>query len=152
MWGKSHAVPPRVVQGTRTLRVPANSMNTWFLITDQGKNYLTFVDVTEDYTIIDLENQSKGGSLIVTELHGKCCSHPQPEEGRKCLKLEKPVGRAGRWGLEPPSLPQVPSLLISWFHCAFNPVGCSQESVHKRLWMGQLLLSHMQKRHLTTGH
>lgn len=116
MWGKSHTVPPRAVQGTRTLRGPANSMNIWFLITDQGKNYLTFMDVTEDYTIMDLENQSKAGTLIVTEHHGKCCSHPQPKEGRKCLKLERRLGRAGRRGLEPLSLPQVPSLLISWFH------------------------------------
>nr|XP_038962048.1 trichosurin-like [Rattus norvegicus] len=38
----------------------------------QGKNFLTFMDVTEDYTIIDLE--SKVGSLIVTELHGKSLS------------------------------------------------------------------------------
>lgn len=106
-------------------------MNIWFLITDQGKNFLTFVDVTEDSIIMDLENQSKGGSLIVTEHHGKCCSHPQREEGRKWLKLERRVGRAGRWGLEPLSLSQVPPLLISWFRCAFNPVGCSQESVHK---------------------
>ncbi|XP_052040636.1 salivary lipocalin-like [Apodemus sylvaticus] len=39
-----------------------------------GKNYLTFVEVTEDFIIIDLENQSEEGSLIVTELHGKTLS------------------------------------------------------------------------------
>ncbi|XP_063140885.1 trichosurin-like [Rattus norvegicus] len=38
----------------------------------QGKNFLTFMDVTEDYTIIDLE--SKVGSLIVTELHARSLS------------------------------------------------------------------------------
>ncbi|MEJ1271828.1 lipocalin 11 [Cricetulus griseus] len=36
----------------------------------QGKNYLTFVAVTEEFTIMDLENQSEGNTLIVVELHG----------------------------------------------------------------------------------
>ncbi|MEJ1271829.1 lipocalin 3 [Cricetulus griseus] len=36
---------------------------------DQGKNYLTFVAVTEEFTIMDLENQSEGNTLIVVELH-----------------------------------------------------------------------------------
>lgn len=51
---------------------PADFVNIWLLVTDHGKNYLTFVDVTEDFIIIDLENQSEEGSLIVTELHGGC--------------------------------------------------------------------------------
>lgn len=79
-------------------------MNIWFLVTDQGKNFLTFVDVTEDSIIMDLENQSKGGSLIVTEHHGKCCSHPQREEGRKWLKLEGGWGGQGDGG---------------WSHCPY---------------------------------
>ncbi|XP_027241486.1 trichosurin [Cricetulus griseus] len=37
----------------------------------QGKNYLTFVAVTEEFTIMDLENQSEGNTLIVVELHGR---------------------------------------------------------------------------------
>ncbi|OBS67935.1 hypothetical protein A6R68_03525, partial [Neotoma lepida] len=34
-----------------------------------GKNYLTFVAVTKDFTIMDLENQKEGNPLIVVELH-----------------------------------------------------------------------------------
>ncbi|XP_040600806.1 trichosurin-like [Mesocricetus auratus] len=37
----------------------------------QGKNYLTFVAVTEEFTIMDLENHSEGNTLIVVELHGR---------------------------------------------------------------------------------
>ncbi|XP_059115096.1 major urinary protein-like isoform X2 [Peromyscus eremicus] len=36
-----------------------------------GKNYLTFVAVTEKFTIMDLENQRDGNPLIVVELHGR---------------------------------------------------------------------------------
>nr|XP_015854889.2 trichosurin [Peromyscus maniculatus bairdii] len=36
-----------------------------------GKNYLTFVAVTEEFAIIDLENQRDGEPLIVVELHGR---------------------------------------------------------------------------------
>ncbi|XP_034360300.1 epididymal-specific lipocalin-9-like isoform X2 [Arvicanthis niloticus] len=45
----------------------------------QGKNYLTFVDVTEDFTIMDLENQSEGGTIIVSELHGRSLSTDETE-------------------------------------------------------------------------
>uniref|UniRef100_A0A8C5P323 Lipocalin 11 n=1 Tax=Jaculus jaculus TaxID=51337 RepID=A0A8C5P323_JACJA len=40
----------------------------------QGKNYLTFVLVTNDVTIMDLENQNDRGTLIVAELHGRSLS------------------------------------------------------------------------------
>ncbi|KAL1786170.1 hypothetical protein HispidOSU_014950, partial [Sigmodon hispidus] len=36
----------------------------------QGKNYLTFVAVTEEFIIMDLENQREENTLIVVELHG----------------------------------------------------------------------------------
>lgn len=84
--------------GHQDTHEPSRLHDHWSLVTDQGKNYLTFVDVTEDFTIMDLENQSEGGTVLVSELHGGCCSHPQPEDCRKCwaLQLERRVGRAGR--------------------------------------------------------
>lgn len=91
-------------------------MNIWFLVIDQGKNYLTFVAVTEEFTIMDLENQSEGNTLIVVELHGGCHSHPQqPQDCREWqdLELERPVGRVGRLGasaaLPTPSTPHPPT-------------------------------------------
>ncbi|XP_028628619.1 major urinary protein-like [Grammomys surdaster] len=45
----------------------------------QGTNYLTFVDVTEDFIIMDLENQSKGGTVIMSELHGRSLSTDEIE-------------------------------------------------------------------------
>ncbi|XP_052578377.1 epididymal-specific lipocalin-9-like [Peromyscus californicus insignis] len=48
-----------------------------------GKNYLTFVAVTEKFTIMDLENQRDGNPLIVVELHGVCRSHLQPQDCRE---------------------------------------------------------------------
>lgn len=86
-------------------------MTIWLLVTDQGKNYLTFVDVTEDFIIMDLENQSEGGTVTVSELHGGCRSHPQPEDCRNCWISSWSGGWGGRGdcGLEPLSLPQVPS-------------------------------------------
>uniref|UniRef100_A0A8C6RKB3 Lipocalin 11 n=1 Tax=Nannospalax galili TaxID=1026970 RepID=A0A8C6RKB3_NANGA len=40
----------------------------------QGKNYLTFVVVTNDITIIDLDNHSDSSILMVVELHGRTLS------------------------------------------------------------------------------
>uniref|UniRef100_A0A8C6I7J1 Lipocalin 11 n=1 Tax=Mus spicilegus TaxID=10103 RepID=A0A8C6I7J1_MUSSI len=40
----------------------------------QGRNSLTFVHVTEDFAIMDLENQSEGGTTIVIEFHGRSLS------------------------------------------------------------------------------
>ncbi|XP_031229191.1 glycodelin [Mastomys coucha] len=40
----------------------------------QGKNDLTFVDVTKDFTIMDLENQSGRVITVMTELHGRSLS------------------------------------------------------------------------------
>lgn len=62
--------------GHQDTHEPSRLHDHWLLVTDQGKNYLTFVDVTEDFTIMDLENQSEGGTVLVSELHGGCCSHP----------------------------------------------------------------------------
>ncbi|XP_007954179.1 lipocalin Can f 6.0101-like [Orycteropus afer afer] len=37
----------------------------------EGKNYLTFVAVTSDFAVVDTENQSDRGQLVVVELYGR---------------------------------------------------------------------------------
>lgn len=76
-------MPAGEVQGTRRHKGPGGLHDHWFLVIDHGKNYLTFVAVTEEFAIIDLENQRDGEPLIVVELHGACRSHLQPQDCRE---------------------------------------------------------------------
>lgn len=105
---------------------PADFMTMWLLVTDQGRNSLTFVHVTEDFAIMDLENQSEGGTTIVIEFHGGCCSTHSLKTAGEEGGEDGEGGETGGWNCSPSILPTdhfVPLCIQS--------VGCRQESVHR---------------------
>lgn len=112
---------------------PADFVTIWLLVTDQGKNDLTFVDVTKDFTIMDLENQSGRVITVVTELHGGCRS-------THSLKTAGNVGISswrGGWGWRGdlgagaalPTLSILPTALF--VALCIQSVVCRQESVRR---------------------
>lgn len=99
--------------GYQEMRGSVGFVTIYLLVTDNGKNYLTFVSVTEDFVIMDLENQSEEGTLIVAELHGGCRSHPQPSRNVRTSRWRDGWGGWGDEALQLLSLPQEPSLRVS---------------------------------------